>query len=349
MDKYVGRLINAANFRSSLLSFLDSGDAFLVGFIPRILEKLRSLHATVLKLPTYRFYASSLLILYDGAWAEEDMQSTSRYNAENVDRDQSARLPQRTRKDKKKVSHHRKKKASFEEKVVCKYGEGENNVHEDVEGDIVGADAHDGHEDGDDELDEEGMDDFEDEDGDEEEDNLILRSSPRKHEADIRMIDFAQCISNAHQLKSIDDPLTDQEDSEFGESEDDRKDKFYIDEAGEILASKGDVESIMKETDNSARPVKSKSNNKSNYRRKAHSKSIRVSFPPTTKGPDGGYLLGLKTLIKAFEDIWIEHGSNGHVRKSSLVSQEVSTASSNVTNSSTYHDNDNISNAAEYK
>ena len=43
--------------------------------------------------------------------------------------------------------------------------------------------------------------------------------------------------------------------------------------------------------------------------RRPKAKSIRVSFPPTTKGADAGYLLGLKTLIKNFEDILDEFGS----------------------------------------
>ncbi|KAI8620245.1 hypothetical protein BC830DRAFT_1052437, partial [Chytriomyces sp. MP71] len=70
LDKYVGRQINAANLRQSLISFLDNGESILVGFIPRLLEKLRALYDVVSKLPTYRFYASSLLVLYDGSWPE---------------------------------------------------------------------------------------------------------------------------------------------------------------------------------------------------------------------------------------------------------------------------------------
>ncbi|KAI8843959.1 hypothetical protein BJ741DRAFT_527923 [Chytriomyces cf. hyalinus JEL632] len=132
LDKYIGRQINAANFRQSLISFLDNGESILVGFIPRLLEKLRALLDVVSKLPTYRFYASSLLVLYD---------------------------------------------------------------------------------------------------------------------ADLRMIDFAQCVSN------VDRKLV---------------------------------------------------------------RSTRVTFPPTTKGPDQGYMLGLKTLISSFEGIWKDYGGAGHVRLDSL-------------------------------
>ncbi len=66
MDKYVGRQINVANFKQSLLSFLDNGSHYLIGHIPVILAKLRSLYEAVLTMTTSRFYASSLLILYDG-------------------------------------------------------------------------------------------------------------------------------------------------------------------------------------------------------------------------------------------------------------------------------------------
>lgn len=66
LDKYVGRQINVANFKQSLLSFLDNGTHYLVGHIPGILIKLRNLYETILTMSTSRFYASSLLILYDG-------------------------------------------------------------------------------------------------------------------------------------------------------------------------------------------------------------------------------------------------------------------------------------------
>nr|KAJ3419886.1 inositol hexakisphosphate kinase 3 [Polyrhizophydium stewartii] len=66
LDKYVGRQINVSNFKQNLLSYLDNGDMYLIGFIPRIVEKLRQLAQVIATMPTYRFYSSSLLILYDG-------------------------------------------------------------------------------------------------------------------------------------------------------------------------------------------------------------------------------------------------------------------------------------------
>lgn len=66
LDKYVGRQINAGNFKQNILAFIDNGESFLIGFIPRILVKLRHLYTVISSMRTYRFYASSLLILYDG-------------------------------------------------------------------------------------------------------------------------------------------------------------------------------------------------------------------------------------------------------------------------------------------
>ncbi|KAI8803895.1 hypothetical protein BJ742DRAFT_682651, partial [Cladochytrium replicatum] len=66
LDKYVGRQIHAANFKQNLLSFLDNGSHFLVGYIPKVIANLRRLYKVVEGMQTYRFYASSLLIVYDG-------------------------------------------------------------------------------------------------------------------------------------------------------------------------------------------------------------------------------------------------------------------------------------------
>ncbi|KAJ3120597.1 glutamine--fructose-6-phosphate transaminase (isomerizing) [Nowakowskiella sp. JEL0407] len=73
VDKYVGRQIHASNFKTNLLGFLDNGEKFLIGYIPPLVERLKKLRSIVEKMDGYRFYASSLLILYDGAWDEEGL------------------------------------------------------------------------------------------------------------------------------------------------------------------------------------------------------------------------------------------------------------------------------------
>jgi hypothetical protein len=65
-DKYYGRGLNAMSFRNTLVEFLDNGDGCQIHHIIVILRKLRRLAGVIRKLSGYRFYASSLLVLYDG-------------------------------------------------------------------------------------------------------------------------------------------------------------------------------------------------------------------------------------------------------------------------------------------
>lgn len=68
-DKYFGRDLKAGReFQNALTRFLYDGQAekSILRHIPTILEKLRALEAMIRGLPGYRFYASSLLMLYDG-------------------------------------------------------------------------------------------------------------------------------------------------------------------------------------------------------------------------------------------------------------------------------------------
>ena len=69
-DKYAGRDIKAGrDFRNALTRFLYDGVSYLsvTRHIPILLEKIGKLEKIILRLPGYRFYASSLLMLYDGA------------------------------------------------------------------------------------------------------------------------------------------------------------------------------------------------------------------------------------------------------------------------------------------
>ncbi|KNF05634.1 hypothetical protein PSTG_01441 [Puccinia striiformis f. sp. tritici PST-78] len=65
-DKYFGRKIKTQEFVKTLTSFFDDGERILVYQIPRMLKKLYRLASIVAKLTRYRFYASSLLFIYDG-------------------------------------------------------------------------------------------------------------------------------------------------------------------------------------------------------------------------------------------------------------------------------------------
>lgn len=69
-DKYFGRDLKAGSeFQAALTRFLFDGLSY-TSVVPHIvvaLEKIAKLEEIILNLPGYRFYASSLLMLYDGA------------------------------------------------------------------------------------------------------------------------------------------------------------------------------------------------------------------------------------------------------------------------------------------
>ncbi|KAI9787091.1 MAG: hypothetical protein M1839_003326 [Geoglossum umbratile] len=83
-DKYFGRDLKAGrDFQDTLTRFLYDGVSYssVLKHIPVILEKLSKLEDMIRHLPGYRFYASSLLLLYDGSpggEGEKDAQPTCR-------------------------------------------------------------------------------------------------------------------------------------------------------------------------------------------------------------------------------------------------------------------------------
>ncbi|MCJ1383139.1 hypothetical protein MMC17_006252 [Xylographa soralifera] len=69
-DKYAGRDIKEGRaFKDALTRFLYDGVSYVsvARHIPVLLERIAKLEKIISKLPGYRFYASSLLLLYDGA------------------------------------------------------------------------------------------------------------------------------------------------------------------------------------------------------------------------------------------------------------------------------------------
>lgn len=68
-DKYFGRDLKAGQpFQAALMRFFDDGHGrhdIALKHIPVILEQLRNLEGIIKGLPGYRFYASSLLMIYD--------------------------------------------------------------------------------------------------------------------------------------------------------------------------------------------------------------------------------------------------------------------------------------------
>ncbi|KAI8140746.1 hypothetical protein BJV82DRAFT_519616 [Fennellomyces sp. T-0311] len=66
-DKYIGRELDADGFRDTLHSFLHDGERLVVEFIPDLISKLWRLERILKTMHGYRFFGSSLLIIYDGA------------------------------------------------------------------------------------------------------------------------------------------------------------------------------------------------------------------------------------------------------------------------------------------
>lgn len=186
MDKYKGRKINASNFKQNILSFLDNGSYYLIGFIPGVINQLKGLASVIEKLDTCRFYASSLLILYDADWSKEIDITKAEIS---INPDESKSYP-----------------------------------------------------------------------------NVL-----------IKMIDFAHSIHNAHLLRPL-------------------------------------------QTDISKPPRKETDTAESAY---SKDQLIYCTYPPTTKGPDNGYLKGLNSLIHCFEEIQSDFGGSLHHVKKNSVSRNV--------------------------
>ena len=66
-NKYYGRRLDANSVKETLQHFLQNGCKLRVDLIDPIIEQLQSLSKTLSTLVTFRFYSSSLLIMYDGA------------------------------------------------------------------------------------------------------------------------------------------------------------------------------------------------------------------------------------------------------------------------------------------
>lgn len=78
-DKYYGRDLKAGKeFQDALKRFFWDGTGYKAAnrHIPVILEKITALESMIRKLPGYRFYASSLLMLYDRGEGDSNLKET---------------------------------------------------------------------------------------------------------------------------------------------------------------------------------------------------------------------------------------------------------------------------------
>ncbi|CAG0918253.1 unnamed protein product [Notodromas monacha] len=68
-NKYHGRALTVDGFQDALCQFLDNGKVFRLELIPGILSRLKRLRKSLESLETFRFYCSSLLVIYEGAFS----------------------------------------------------------------------------------------------------------------------------------------------------------------------------------------------------------------------------------------------------------------------------------------
>ncbi|KAJ3104568.1 hypothetical protein HDU97_009080 [Phlyctochytrium planicorne] len=266
LDKYVGRQINAANFRQTLESFLDNGDRILVNLIPRILEKLEALYNVVSRMPTFRFYASSLLILYDGCWAEDGVEGGEEDDGggggkeeeeeeevgaggedEGADERSIGIQPPRQKQQEQQRQEDDYRSDALQKETMPLKGSVQSGVS-----------------------------------------SLAGGGGKREKEADLRMIDFAQCVATADRMKALEQNAVVGDGGGLGGL----GDAGAKDAGVPLPESKNPVINSSLVEEDVVGGVK----------------IIRVPFPPTTKGPDSGYLLGLRTLIQNFREILEAHG-----------------------------------------
>ncbi|XP_017691212.1 PREDICTED: inositol hexakisphosphate kinase 3 [Lepidothrix coronata] len=70
-DKYFGRKLSPEGFRQTLRQFLSPGNQLRTDLLEPIILRLKALLSVIRKQSSYRFYSSSLLIIYDGQEPKE--------------------------------------------------------------------------------------------------------------------------------------------------------------------------------------------------------------------------------------------------------------------------------------
>lgn len=76
-NKYYGRSLTPEGLISTFKTFLQTDNPSKADIIPLLIERLEKLLSVVKRLDTFRFYTSSLLIVYEGNVDRFDRQSDS--------------------------------------------------------------------------------------------------------------------------------------------------------------------------------------------------------------------------------------------------------------------------------
>lgn len=74
-DKYYGRSLDESGVRSALFQFFYNGLYLRVSVIRKVIESLIELRKAIEKVNSFRFFSSSLLILYEGCVAGQEEEN----------------------------------------------------------------------------------------------------------------------------------------------------------------------------------------------------------------------------------------------------------------------------------
>lgn len=91
-NKYYGRGLSIEGFRHALYQFMHNGTQLRRDLFEPILSKLRSLKAVLERQASYRFYSSSLLIIYEGKEPEAEVWTKTEALASNKETSQGLSL-----------------------------------------------------------------------------------------------------------------------------------------------------------------------------------------------------------------------------------------------------------------
>lgn len=79
-DKYYGRKLSPDGFRQALYQFLHNGEHLRTDLLEPIVSQLKVLLSVIKKQSSYRFYSSSLLIIYDGQEHQETKETLNNHS-----------------------------------------------------------------------------------------------------------------------------------------------------------------------------------------------------------------------------------------------------------------------------
>uniref|UniRef100_A0A8C8SHB5 Kinase n=1 Tax=Pelusios castaneus TaxID=367368 RepID=A0A8C8SHB5_9SAUR len=79
-DKYYGRKLSPDGFRQAFYQFLHNGNRLRTDLLKPIVSMLKALQSVIKKQSSYRFYSSSLLIIYDGQERKEEKETLDNHS-----------------------------------------------------------------------------------------------------------------------------------------------------------------------------------------------------------------------------------------------------------------------------